>query len=70
MENNEIVIIGGGQLGGALQKFLPQARLLDYPEVDITDYESLAAAFAKIENACVGNPAITPFREHQFSNSL
>lgn len=50
MENNEIVIIGGGQLGGALQKFFPQARLLDYPEVDITDYESLAAAFAKIEN--------------------
>ncbi|MDR1300617.1 MAG: NAD(P)-dependent oxidoreductase [Candidatus Nomurabacteria bacterium] len=41
IKDSEVLIIGGGQLGSELKRTYPDARLIDYPEIDISDRQSV-----------------------------
>lgn len=41
MEDQQFLIIGGGQLGRAFAKLFPEAMLLDFPQIDISKRESV-----------------------------
>jgi hypothetical protein len=39
--NNEILVLGNGQLGAKLLEIVPGARNLSLPDIDFLDYEGL-----------------------------